>query len=355
VRNGENIREIAKRAGVSAAVASAVLSGKEKSGKGARFSEETARRVRSAAKTAGYVPNRLAKAIIGKETFAIGVLSAFERHERYDAIIRALSGRCQEKGYHLIVTPCGFSHEEQMVKLRSLVSLQVSEVVMIPAASENTEPAKIIAEFKEKLALCPNLIGVDWFRDELIFDNAEPDERLMIELPLEHLKERGHHVVSVIGGRSARRDKIIREALSKLEMKETGREPGRSGLPAHLAESDVSEMTRAVLSAPRRPTALCCLRDSFASAAYRVCEREFGLKVGKDIALIGNDNTLVASSMPVPLSSMDMRDNDLSDTVFRLIVERIAGKDKTGPRNFTVSPRLIIRESSDFNITGGRE
>lgn len=349
-RNICSVRTIAEKAGVSAMIVSAVLKGKESKSHNVRYSVDTADRVKRIANEMGYVPNRLTNVLIGKEIFALGVISPYGGHERYDAVIRNFAVRCQAKGWHLIFVPCGISHAEHMEKLRSLLSLQVDRIVMIPTTSEHIDSASVLAECREKFALCPDLMCVDWFRDELVFDCVEPDERLMIELPLRHLKAMGHRLVGMIGSSSPRRERILVETLRKLGMEETLDMALAGYLPVNFSVDIVADLVRGILRRSPRPTALYCWHDSIATEAYRVCECEFGLKIGRDIAIIGQDDTLQACGMPVPLTSLNLCNDSVAEGLFKIVEDRISGKAAGGPLRSLVKPMLKVRESSNFKI-----
>lgn len=64
------IRDIAKRAGVSHPVVSAILRG---SNKNVRYSKETAERVLEIARQLGYRPSRIAKGLVMRQTLTVGV------------------------------------------------------------------------------------------------------------------------------------------------------------------------------------------------------------------------------------------------------------------------------------------
>lgn len=346
-----SVRSIAAKAGVSASIVSAVLGGRDAQTRSVRFSAATAQRVTEIAGDLGYVPNRLTRTLIRKEAFALGVLAPWPRHERYNAIVRGLAEQCQRANRHLILESCGESHEEIMQQLRALVALQVGAVFMVPVRSANVAPAVVMREHQEKLALCPNLFCADWFRDELVFDGVESDERQLLVLPLRHLREQGHRVVGIIGNGTPRRRRFLAEVLAELGMSDTLDTALAGFLPnRNLVEDDVPELTRRLLSRTPRPTALYGWRDSFAASAYRVCEQEFGLRVGRDIALIGQDNTTLAQWLPVPLTSVSHRDPDFAAALFQLMEDRLGGRLKPGPVQRTLQPELVVRASSMFTL-----
>gem|GEM_PF-3230158 len=346
-----SIRAIATRAGLSPTTVSAILRGSRSGAKTVRYSVETARRVAAIAAELDYVPNRLTQSLIRRESFALGVLAPWPRHERYNALVGELARLCQTTDHHLIVAPCSFDHREIMARLRALTALQVRAVVMIPCGSLHVEPEIVMREHREKLALCPGLFCVDWFRDELIFDCVEADERLMVALPLRHLAQQGHRRIAYIGIGSARRRAYLREALDELGLMATLDLAQASFQPdRNLAVEDIPDLTRRVLNRSPRPTALFCWQDRYAAQAYRVCEQEYGLRVGRDIALIGQDDTTLATSLPVPLTSLSHRDADFAAVLYGLIQARLAGHLPPGPQQRLLEPHLVVRASTAFTL-----
>ncbi len=93
------IRDIAKRAGVSHTVVSAILSGID--GK-VRYSKETQRKVLAIAKRLGYRPHRGARSLARKKTFTIGVCFAWEMAEvyRHPAMAFVLAGISETLSKH---------------------------------------------------------------------------------------------------------------------------------------------------------------------------------------------------------------------------------------------------------------
>lgn len=344
-----SVRDIAEQAGVTPAVVSAVLRGGVK--KGVRYSDATALRVKSIADKLGYVPNRLTQSLIKQEAFAIGVLSAWAHHDRYNMIIRGLADKCHAGGYHLILEPCNFDHKEILSRLRSLVSLQVGAVVMIPSSSLNVDPEIVMQEHLEKLALCKNIICVDWFKDELIFDCIEPNEVLMVDIPVQHLVERGHRNIAFIGNGTPSRRKCLARVMEKYSIQD-GLQNALTGFVSdqNIVLGDIPGLTRKILNNSPCPTAIYCWQDSYAAVVYRICEEEFGLKVGRDIALIGQDNTPLCQFLPTPLTSLSHRDEDLAGMLFDMIANRLSGRLATGPVRKLVEPKLIVRKSTQFYV-----
>lgn len=352
-QNKTSIREIAQKAGVSPTLVSAILLKENSRAANVRFSEATAERVRNVAGALGYISNRLTRSIIRREAFAVAAISTWALNERYDSIIRALAMKFQKEGYHLILEPCGRTHQEIMERLRALVALQVGAVFLIPPRSASADMNVVRQEYQEKLAVFPNIICGGWGHEEFFFDCVDSDERAAVTLPLKHLYEKGHRRIAFIGNRTPLRCRLIVEEMTALGL-ESGLELAQAGLLTpenrNLSMEDVPGIIRNIFSSGNRPTALYFWYDSSAAIAYRVCEEEFGLKVGRDIAIVGQGNTELSRLLPVPLTTVDHRNDDFASELHRLLMDRVSGGLPEDPVRRVLKPELVVRESSDFEL-----
>lgn len=101
--------------------------------------------------------------------------------------------------------------------------------------------------------------------------------------------------------------------------------------------------TRELLSNGPRPTAIFAGADVAAIGALRAVF-EAGLRVPQDISVVGYDNTGFSSLHPVSLTSVDQSGRIMGASAARLLLERIAGRDRGV--NLSIAPYLIPRSSS---------
>ena len=71
---------------------------------------------------------------------------------------------------------------------------------------------------------------------------------------------------------------------------------------------------------------------------------ELGLRVPADLSLVGYDNTTIASSAPINLTSVDQAARDLGATAARLLGERMDGRRRSVLTS--TAPRLIVRSTT---------
>jgi LacI family transcriptional regulator len=93
------------------------------------------------------------------------------------------------------------------------------------------------------------------------------------------------------------------------------------------------------------PDGLFCFNDTIAVGAM---DRAFeaGLRIPKDIAVVGCGNFHYNSKLKVPLTSVDQKSREIGERTAKLIVSLLEKPRSARPRNIVLEPELIARESS---------
>ncbi|MFF0727932.1 substrate-binding domain-containing protein [Streptomyces sp. NPDC004134] len=98
-----------------------------------------------------------------------------------------------------------------------------------------------------------------------------------------------------------------------------------------------------LLSTPEdRPTALFAVND-FAAIGAAGAARDLGLRLGRDVALAGFNDTPLVAELPVPLTSVHSPMAEQGRRALNLLLRRIAGEEV---RSEILTPRLMAREST---------
>lgn len=108
-------------------------------------------------------------------------------------------------------------------------------------------------------------------------------------------------------------------------------------------ESGYEAMLR-FLSLPDRPTAVFAFDDSMALGAWKAIEQA-GLKVGKDIALVGFDDIPEASAAPYSLTTVRQDFRKLSIEATHILIDKLHHPDNWTPRRVFIPTTLIVRKS----------
>jgi LacI family transcriptional regulator len=258
-----------------------------------RVSEQTRARVRQAAKTLGYGPNRAAQALRTNRSGLIGLLSeeiATTPHAGRIILGAQNTARAHDLTLVIINTerePSGNSHKDDV---QVLIDRQVEAVLYATM-------------YHRQVSLPPNLKGVP----VVLIDSTDragfvpsvvPDEVGGAIAAVTHLIEAGHRRIGFLNNDDdvpATHERLVgfKQALREhdipIDEKMIVQAPSET-LPGYA-------LAREILARPDRPTALFCYNDRMAMGAYRAAA-ELGLDIPNDLSLVGFDNQeLIAANL----------------------------------------------------------
>ena len=91
-------------------------------------------------------------------------------------------------------------------------------------------------------------------------------------------------------------------------------------------------------------TAVFAFSDYLAAGCIKAL-RESGLKIPKDVAVVGHDDIEFAAIMEPPLTTVHIPRHQLGKKAAEILLEKISGNYK-GPHTLVIKPELIVREST---------
>jgi LacI family transcriptional regulator len=130
-----SLKDIAQKAGVSTALVSYVLNGKEKE---TRVGEAIAHKIRGLAKEMNYQPNHLAKSLRSGKTHTIGLIIADISNPFFANIARVVEDEAKRNGYTVIIGSCDENADKSWDLLNVLINRQVDGFIIVSCeGSEN--------------------------------------------------------------------------------------------------------------------------------------------------------------------------------------------------------------------------
>jgi DNA-binding LacI/PurR family transcriptional regulator len=320
------LADVAKRAGVSTALASIVM--REAPG----ASAESRRRILAVADQLGYRPDVRARSLASLKAHVIGVL--FGRAGRFHIeLIDGLYSAAEDQGWDLILSALTSSRDEKRA-LDSLHDFRFDALIMLgPEVAEPLMAGKV------------PLVVVGWPVAHPDVDIVRTSDDHGMALAVEHLVALGHRRITHLQGGAgvialARRDAYLKAMRTQ-------------GLAAEARvvvcdgedQLDGQRAARALLSeGSDLPTALVAFNDDIAAAAMSVLAQQ-GIHVPDDISVIGFDDSALARSPGIELTSVQQLPGEMA----RLAVERVVARS-TGmhlrEREIVLEPKLCVRTSS---------
>jgi len=292
-----NLRDVARRAGVSAPTASRVLSGSDYP-----VAPELRERVERAARELDYVPNAQAQALLRGNPRTVGVLVGEVDDPYFSEIVNGIQDLATAR--HLLVTIC-HTHREVDRELEYFRLLQAHRTgIVIIAGSGLTDEhyiSAMAARTRSFEAAGGRVVAIGsplFDVDRVLVDNRSGGRQLG-----EHLAELGHREVGVLAGEAAvtstvERVEGLREAIEKVD----GRLHVRHGAPTR---DGGYEGAAEVLAAHPGVTALVGSADQMAIGALAHL-RESGRAVPGDVSVAGFNDIAVARDLTPSLTTVHL-------------------------------------------------
>lgn len=149
------LKAVAELAGVGYATASRALSGR------GYVAAATRKKVRAAAKTLGYKPNLLAKALREDRTNLVGVILPNLINEFYSEATEAIQRELVAAGYQMLVVAAGTA-ELQDRAVQSLLQNKVAGIIQVPVAgAKATDAVPLVQLNRDQLPGVPAVLAND--------------------------------------------------------------------------------------------------------------------------------------------------------------------------------------------------
>ncbi|OCJ14002.1 LacI family transcriptional regulator [Rhizobium sp. AC44/96] len=327
------IHDVAAAAGVSISTASKALNDT------GRMSAETRERVKRVAGDVGFRPNALARGLLSKRSFTIGLLTN-DTYGRFTLPLMAgISEALVDHGVSVFL--CAIEDDPALgqVHVEAMLEKQVDGIIasgkrldrQLPVDLSNV-PVPVVYAFTEG---APDSVT---FRS----DDAQ-GARLAVEWLVKTGRRRIAHVTGPESFFSVReRTGAYRDVI------------GDKGLVLYgqWAEAWGHEAVAEIWAGQgERPDALFCGNDQIARGAVDAL-RERGIRVPEDVSVVGFDNwEIVAAQTRPPLTSVDMELKELGRQAGLTVLALAEGRAvEAGVRKLPC--RLVVRQSCGGSPTG---
>lgn len=332
-RETVTLRMLAEQLGVSASTVSRVLNSPGETA--LRWgSPTTIERIRVHAAEMGYTPNPQAASLRTARSGLVGVLVPRLQDFVLATIYEGIEEAALEHGLSTFVTNSLDDRDAQRARARMMIDRRVDGLIFGDAHLDHQVVDEVAAR-GVPVVLVSRRAG-----DHV---SSTTDDVLGGRLAGEHLVATGRTRPAVIAGQAFASTSIDRTqgalqafAAAGIEVPESrvvhgpfDAAGGRAAAEQLLAGDDV-------------PDAIFATND-FAAIGALGALRDRGLHVPDDIALVGYNDTALASEMLVPLTTIRSPMHEMGRRGVELLIELIAGRT---PDSVLLAPELVVRETA---------
>lgn len=331
MRHAVTIEEVAAAAGVSRSTVSRVVNGST------AVSPEALEAVKRAISDLNYVPNRAARSLASQKTHAVALIvpedtTRFFGDPFFAAIVSGINSRLSRSDYVLNLF---IASDDPGDKTTSYVrSGAVDGAIVVSHHTSDT--------FIERIAsVVPVVYGGRPVRERERDYYVDVDNVRGAYDATVYLIESGHRRIATITGpldmpAGIDRLKGYREALAAFNLEEHAIEDGN-----FTADGGADAMRR-ILAAGPPPDAVFVASDLMARGVLTVLATA-GLRVPDDVALMGFDDSPVATSVVPQLTTVRQPSFQQGERMASVLIDLLAGRH---PRHVTIlETELVVRDS----------
>lgn len=326
------IYDVAEKAGVSIATVSKVINDT------GRISEKTRKKIHKIMEELEYQPSVVASALSGKSTFTIGLTLPDLANPYFAEIARAIEDRGREYGFNVFMCSTDNDARKEEEYYQLFMKKRVDGIIMVSREKHDTMVKKIISEKVPLVMIAREIFSV-------------PVTSVMVDdyyggfQAGTHLLQQGHTQIAVITENLQEMGSKERLRGCTDAMKEAGIDFNAtlSIEGGYTLESGKKAMKQ-LLEQVDCPTAIFACNDILAIGAMQAV-RELGLQVPADISIVGYDNTILASIVDPPLTTIAQPMQEIGERSVALLVQQIQSKENVRQR-VVLMPDLIVRSST---------
>lgn len=342
---GCTLKDIAAEAGVSTATVSLVLNNKP-----CRIAESTRKVILDIAKRNHYVPNSSARALVMRQSLTLGLIIPDISNPYFSELAKGVEREAQKQGYSIIFCNSDDSGKKDVANFKLLSSRQIDGLILVTSiGGEDVEQAN---QFNRMAA--ESGVPVVQFDRQIIggsYDTISIDHQHGGYLATRFLMEQGYQRIGCITGPLA-----VPSARNRYEgYVQALAERGLTPAPHLVAHGDYTLLS-GTQAAPglldAGVDAVFACNDQMAFGVLRALKQR-KLKAGRDIALVGFDNSPICEYLDIPLTTVDQPVYEMGKSACNMLLKAIAGKrSPTAQQTLRFSPHLIIRETTPMRRKG---
>ena len=327
------LKQIAAELGVSAMTVSRALNDHD------NVDEQTKKRIVEKANSLGYTPNMVAKSLVSKRSYTIGVVIPEISHAFFAQVVKGIENVTYETNYQLLLTNSAEKVERETKALETLLAQQVDGILI--SCSEDARDASV---YQKIIDSGKPLVFFDRCMEGLGASTVSVDDREGAMRMTRHMINHGYQTIACLRGPdisigierfngfldAMKENKIV---VRKEWIVESGfKEEGGYRAMKQILESE-TEIPRAVVT----------VNDPAAIGAIKAIE-EFGYSIPDDIAICGFSNDIRAHLLKCPLTTVYQPSESIGRKAAEKLIKVIENSDEP-VENIDLLTDLVIRES----------
>src|SRR5438094_1216343 len=330
-----DIYAVAKRAGVSTATVSRVLSRPE------IVAPSTRRGVMRAVEVLGYAPNAAAKNLRTLRSRKVLVTVPDISNPFFSLILQGIEDTALGQGYSVLVgdTQHDVKREERYAQM--LKRKEADGLIFLG----HRLPKEVAALVRTMAPQCAPVVNGCEFSPRLGVPSVHIDNAKAAYEAMDHLYRLGHRRIGIVTGPLV--SPLSRDRLSGATARAKQARAERDFIVMHGDFSIESGSVAAERLLGRRdpPSAIFCFNDEMAMGVLETARRRH-VRVPDDLSVVGFDDIRFARYTDPPLTTVAQPMRAIGEGTVRLLLQILHGDGASAPESVTLPHTLTIRPST---------
>jgi DNA-binding LacI/PurR family transcriptional regulator len=333
-----SIKDIAKAAGVSHSTVSRALSDSP------LVSDETKARVQHLAQEMGYSPNTLARSLVTRQTYSVGLVVTTIADPFIAEVVQGIEATAHDHGYTVVLCNSGAEPEREIAAVEMLRSKRVDGVIVT-----SSRVGALYLEHLERIGVPIVLINNHNEQSGRYTFTVTVDNRHGGCLATDHLIQLGHRRIAYVTAPADHSSDLDRMTGYRQALVDSGIEPDPDLVVPGNGRADGGERALETLTAlDVLPGAVFCYNDMTAIGLINAA-RGAGLVVPSDLAVVGFDDIPFATYCCPPLTTIAQPKVEMGQLAMKMTLSLMAieeGENGEELSNIVVQGKLIVRAST---------
>jgi len=329
-----SIHDVARRAGVSTATVSRTLSRPD------LVSPATRRTVLRVIKDLGYAPNSAAKHLRTRRSGNLLVTVPDISNPFFSLILQGIEDEAQRKGYAVLLGDTQHDPKRE-ARYASMLMRKEADGLIFLGHRLPKPAAQLVRSMAPRYA--PIVNGCE-FSPRLGVPSVHIDNAAAAAEAMDHLYRLGHRRIGIVTGPLV--SPLSRDRLTGATARARAERAEHDLLVAQGNFSIEAGAAAAGRLLERRdpPTAVFCFNDEMAMGMIEAARRR-GVRVPRDLSVIGFDDIRFAGHMDPPLTTIAQPMREIGEGTVRMLVDILAGRT-IAPLSVTLPHTLVVRSST---------
>lgn len=336
IKRGVTLKDIAQKTGFSVNTVSRVLRDKPD------IAEETRKTILEAAEAMGHVRNMLASSLRSGVTHTIAVILGDVSNPHFAIMMSEIEHHARKRGYTTFLLNTDEDEQIELAAIQTALRQSVDGIILCPAQKSTAN-----IEYLQKRGVPFVLIGRRF--EGIDTDFVVCNDELGGYLATKRLLDAGHRDILLLNGPGYISSAKERQAGYLRAHEEAGVKPKKNLMvEVPVTASGCAKAIGRLMQKQVRFSAIFAFSDILAWKSW-ACLGQHGLKVPRDVSLIGFDYIQSRLELPFRLTSVSSHKRHMSTAAVDVLVEAIQaerrGKGERGAGRIVIDTTLSEGET----------